>query len=312
MASAPRSTDSLASLSRHAGEIAQFTSVHKTYGTTRALIDFTFEVRAGELVALLGPNGAGKTTAIKLLLRLVRPTSGRLSVFGGDPSSTKTHTRIGAMLQVGRVPETLRVREHIDLFSSYYPNPLPIERTLAMAGLSTLRDRQFGDLSGGQKQRVLFALAICGNPDLLFLDEPTVGLDVEARLLLWQEIRNLLERGKTVVLTTHYLEEADALADRVVVINKGSLIAQGTPAEIKARTAGKRIRCITELSAAVVRRLPGVLDVGRDRETTVIHTSRPEEVLRQIFQLDLNISGIEVTSAGLEAAFLALTREAKN
>src|SRR5215469_5569724 len=126
MASAPRSTDSLASLSRHAGEIAQFTSVHKTYGTTRALIDFTFEVRAGELVALLGPNGAGKTTAIKLLLGLVRPTSGKLAVFGGDPSSTKTHTRIGAMLQVGRVPETLRVREHIDLFSSYYPNPLPV------------------------------------------------------------------------------------------------------------------------------------------------------------------------------------------
>ena len=312
MASAPRSTDSLASFPRHAGEIAQFLSVHKTYGTTRALIDFTFEVRAGELVALLGPNGAGKTTAIKLLLGLVRPTSGKLSVFGGNPASTETHTRIGAMLQVGRVPETLRVREHIDLFSSYYPNPLPIERTLAMAGLTTLRDRQFGDLSGGQKQRVLFALAICGNPDLLFLDEPTVGLDVEARLLLWQEIRNLLERGKTIVLTTHYLEEADALADRVVVINKGLLIAQGTPAEIKARTAGKKIRCVTGLSATVLGGLPGVLDVERDRETTVIRTSRPEEVLRRIFQLDLNVSEIEVTSAGLEAAFLALTREAKN
>ena len=312
MASAPRSTDSLTSLSRQAGTIARFTSVHKTYGTTRALIDFTFEVRAGELVALLGPNGAGKTTAIKLLLGLVRPTSGKLSVFGGDPATTETHTRIGAMLQVGRVPETLRVREHIDLFSSYYPNPLPIERTLAMAGLTTLRDRQFGDLSGGQKQRVLFALAICGNPDLLFLDEPTVGLDVEARLLLWQEIRNLLERGKTIVLTTHYLEEADALADRVVVINKGSLIAQGTPAEIKARTAGKKIRCVTQLSAAALRGLPGVLNVERDRERTVIHTSRPEEVLRRIFQLDLNISEIEVTSTGLEAAFLALTRETKN
>ena len=312
MASAPRSTDSLASFPRRAGEIAQFTSVHKTYGTTRALIDFTFEVRAGELVALLGPNGAGKTTAIKLLLGLVRPTSGQLSVFGADPASTETHTRVGAMLQVGRVPETLRVREHIDLFSSYYPNPLPLERTLAMSGLTTLRDRQFGDLSGGQKQRVLFALAICGNPDLLFLDEPTVGLDVEARLLLWQEIRNLLDKGKTIVLTTHYLEEADALADRVVVINKGSLIAQGTPAEIKARTAGKKIRCVTELSTVVLCGLPGVLNVERDRERTVIHTSRPEEVLRRIFQLDLRVSEIEVTSAGLEAAFLALTRETKN
>src|SRR5215470_9681810 len=292
--------------------VASLDAVNKNYGEIRALKGVNFEVRAGELVALLGPNGAGKTTAIKLLLGLVRPTSGKLSVFGGDPASTQTHTRIGAMLQVGRVPETLRVREHIDLFSSYYPNPLPIERTLSIAGLTPLRDRKFGDLSGGQKQRVLFALAICGNPDLLFLDEPTVGLDVEARLLLWQEIRNLLERGKTVVLTTHYLEEADALADRVVVINKGSLIAQGKPAEIKARTAGKKIRCVTDLSAAVLRDLPGVLDVQRDRETTVIHTSRPEEVLRQLFQLDLNVSEIEVTSAGLEAAFLALTREAKN
>jgi ABC-2 type transport system ATP-binding protein len=304
--------NSLAPLPRRQNEIAQFISVNKSYGTTRALIDFSFEVRAGELVALLGPNGAGKTTAIKLLLGLVRPTSGKLSVFGGDPASTQTHTRIGAMLQVGRVPETLRVREHIDLFSSYYPNPLPIERTLSIAGLTTLRDRKFADLSGGQRQRVMFALAICGNPDLLFLDEPTVGLDVEARLLLWQEIRNLLGRGKTIVLTTHYLEEADALANRIVVINKGSLIAQGTPAEIKAGTAGKKIRCVTELSAAFLRGLPGVLNVERDRETTVIRTTRPEEALRRIFQLDLNVSEIEVTGAGLETAFLALTRETKN
>jgi ABC-2 type transport system ATP-binding protein len=312
MATAPRSTDSFSSLPGRDPEIAQFTGVNKSYGSTRALIDFSFEVRGGELVALLGPNGAGKTTAIKLLLGLVRPTSGKLSVFGGDPASTQIHTRIGAMLQVGRVPETLRVREHIDLFSSYYPNPLPIERTLAIAGLTTLRERKFGDLSGGQKQRVLFALAVCGNPDLLFLDEPTVGLDVEARLLLWQEIRNLLERGKTIVLTTHYLEEADALADRIVVINKGSLIAEGTPDEIKARTAGKKIRCVTELSTAVLRGLPGVIDIERDRQTTVIHTSRADEVLRRIFQLDLKVSEIEVTSAGLEAAFLALTRETKN
>ena len=312
MATAPRSTNSFALLPRRDSEIAQFTGVNKSYGTTRALVDFSFEVRAGELIALLGPNGAGKTTVIKLLLGLVRPSSGKLSVFGGDPASTETHTRIGAMLQVGRVPETLRVREHIDLFSSYYPNPLPIERTLAIAGLTTLRDRKFGDLSGGQKQRVLFALALCGNPDLLFLDEPTVGLDVEARLLLWQEIRNLLARGKTIVLTTHYLEEADALADRVVVINRGSLIAQGTPAEIKSRTAGKKIRCVTELSATELRGLPGVVEIERDRETTVIHTSRPEEALRRIFQLDLNLSEIEVTGVGLETAFLALTRETKN
>ena len=217
--------------------------------------------------------------------------------------------RVGAMLQVGRVPETLRVREHIDLFSSYYPNPLPISETLAIAGITELRDRKFGDLSGGQKQRVLFALAICGNPDLLFLDEPTVGLDVEARHLLWDEIRKLLERGKTVVLTTHYLEEADALADHIAVINKGSIIAEGSPAEIKSRTAGKKIRCITELSPAVINALPGVSAMQQDRGAMVIHTSEAEEVLRGLLKLDLKVSGIEVSSAGLEEAFLALTRE---
>jgi ABC-2 type transport system ATP-binding protein len=174
-----------------------------------------------------------------------------------------------------------------------------------------LRNRKFGVLSGGQKQRVLFALAICGNPDLLFLDEPTVGLDVEARHLLWDEIRKLLARGKTVVLTTHYLEEADALADRVGVINKGSIIAEGTPAEIKSRTAGKKIRCTTELPSAVIQELPGVSAVHQDRGATVIHTSQAEDVLRGLLKLDLEVSGIEVSSAGLEEAFLALTREDK-
>ena len=291
--------------------VATFESVSKNYGNVRALADFNFEVRAGELVALLGPNGAGKTTAIRLLLGLAKPNGGHLNVFGGDPASVDTHVRVGAMMQVGRVPETLRVREHVDLFSSYYPNPLPISETLAIAGLEELKDRKFGLLSGGQKQRVLFALAICGNPDLLFLDEPTVGLDVEARHLLWDEIRSLLRRGKTVVLTTHYLEEADALADRIVVINKGRMIAEGTPAEIKSRTAGKKIRCVTELPLEVIRKMAGVADVKADREAVVIQTAHPENVLRQLLQLDLEISGIEVSSAGLDEAFLALTREAR-
>jgi len=289
---------------------ASFSSVNKSYGNVRALVDFDFNVRAGELVALLGPNGAGKTTAIRLLLGLAKPNSGHLSVFGGDPGSVDTHIRVGAMMQVGRVPETLKVREHVDLFSSYYPNPLPISETLAIAGLQELKDRRFGALSSGQKQRVLFALAICGNPDLLFLDEPTVGLDVEARHLLWDEIRSLLRRGKTVVLTTHYLEEADALADRIVVINQGRIIAQGSPAEIKSRTAGKKIRCITELPLDRIRELEGVVDVQTDREAVVIQTAKTERVLRQLLELDLDISEIEVISAGLDEAFLALTREA--
>lgn len=293
----------------HRAPVASFSAVGKNYGQVHALSNFNLEVRGGELVALLGPNGAGKTTAIKLLLGLARPTAGKVTVFGGDPAQVATRVRVGAMLQVGRVPETLRVREHIDLFSSYYPKPLPLEETLSLAGLEDIRDRKFGQLSGGQKQRVLFALALGGDPDLLFLDEPTVGLDVEARHQLWQEIRRLLQRGKTVLLTTHYLEEADALADRIVVINKGTLIAQGTPAEIKACTAGKRIRCVTQLPIEVVRKIPGAQEVREDRGALLIHTATAEEVLRQLLQLDLEISEIEVTSAGLEEAFLQLTRD---
>jgi len=292
--------------------VAGLEGVNKNYGEVRALKSVDFRVRAGEVVALLGPNGAGKTTAVKLLLGLLQPNSGRVRVFGGDPTNPENRTRTGAMLQVGRVPETLRVREHIDLFSSYYQNPMPAATVLAAAGLEKLSDRKFGELSGGQRQRVLFALAICGDPDLLFLDEPTVGLDVEARRMLWDQIRQLVRRGKTVLLTTHYLQEADALADRIAVINKGEIIAEGTPAEIKAQTAGKRIRCITSLPIETLRRIPGVTEVKQDREAVELHTGQAEPVVRDLLARDLNLSALEVTAAGLEEAFLALTHESSN
>jgi ABC-2 type transport system ATP-binding protein len=268
-----------------------------------------FRVRAGELVALLGPNGAGKTTAVKLLLGLLQPNAGKARVFGGDPTNPENRMRTGTMLQVGRVPETLRVREHIDLFSSYYQTPMPLSSVLTATGLEKLADRKFGDLSGGQRQRVLFALAICGNPDLLFLDEPTVGLDVEARRMLWEQIRQLVEHGKTVLLTTHYLQEADALADRVAVINKGEIIAEGTPAEIKAPTAGKRIRCITDIPIALLHKIPGVTQVKGDREAIELHVAEAEPVLRELLARDAYLSGLEVNAAGLEEAFLALTQD---
>lgn len=289
--------------------VASLETVNKNYGTIRALREVDFQVRAGEVVALLGPNGAGKTTAVKLLLGLMQPNSGKARVFGGDPTDPANRMRTGAMLQVGRVPETLRVREHIDLFSSYYENPLPLAEVLAAAGLEKLSDRKFGDLSGGQKQRVLFALAICGDPALLFLDEPTVGLDVEARRMLWDEIRRLVARGKTVLLTTHYLQEADALADRVAVINQGEIVAQGTPSEIKAKNSGKRIRCITSLSIAALRQIPGVTEVMEDREAVEIHAAEAEAVVRELLGRDAQLSGLEINSGGLEEAFLALTQE---
>jgi ABC-2 type transport system ATP-binding protein len=289
--------------------VASLEGVNKNYGSVRALRGVDFRVRAGEVVALLGPNGAGKTTAVKLLLGLLQPNSGRARVFGGDPTNPENRMRTGAMLQVGRVPETLRVREHIDLFSSYYEKPMAPAEVLAAAGLEKLSGRKFGDLSGGQRQRVLFALAICGDPDLIFLDEPTVGLDVEARRMLWEEIRKMVDRGKTVLLTTHYLQEADALADRIAVINQGEIIAQGTPSEIKAKTAGKRIRCITSLSLNTLRQIPGVTDVKEDREAVEIQAVAAEAIVRELLARDAKLSGLEVTSAGLEEAFLALTQD---
>jgi ABC-2 type transport system ATP-binding protein len=289
--------------------VASLEGVSKNYGEIRALQSVNFNVHAGKVIALLGPNGAGKTTAVKLLLGLLQPNSGKARVFGGDPTNPENRMRTGAMLQVGRVPETLRVREHIDLFSSYYPKPMPLEEVLAAAGLKKLRDRKFGDLSGGQRQRTLFALAICGDPDLLFLDEPTVGLDVEARRALWEEIRRLVDHGKTVLLTTHYLEEADALADRVAVINQGKIIAEGTPSEIKAQNSGKRIRCVTALSVASLLRIPGVTDARQDREAVEIRAGEAEAVVRALLASDPSLSGLEISSAGLEDAFLALTQD---
>lgn len=290
--------------------VASLDSVNMNYGDIRALRGVNFQVRSGEVVALLGPNGAGKTTAVKLLLGLLQPNAGKARVFGGDPTNPENRMRTGAMLQVGRVPETLRVREHIDLFSSYYQKPMRPAEVLAAVGLEKLGDRKFGDLSGGQRQRVLFALAICGDPDLLFLDEPTVGLDVEARRMLWEEIRHMVSRGKTVLLTTHYLQEADELADRVAVINQGEIIAQGTPSEIKAKTAGKKIRCITSLSLNALRQIPGVTDVREDREAIELHVVAAESIVRELLERDANLSGLEITSAGLEEAFLALTQDA--
>jgi ABC-2 type transport system ATP-binding protein len=292
--------------------VARLHSITKQYGANTALNNFSFEIHPGEIVSLLGPNGAGKTTAIRLLLGLISPTSGSVRVLGRDPRDSSARTRIGAMLQVAKVPENLRVREHIDLFRSYYPNPLPAAEVVRIAGLEGIEDRLFGKLSGGQKQRVLFGLALCGDPDLVFLDEPTVGMDIEARRNLWEQVRRLAARGKSVLLTTHYLEEADALASRILVLNKGAMVAQGTPAQIKNQVSTRRIRCVTQLAATFVRNLPTVTDVAEDRGTLLITTAHPESVLRTMLQRDETLRDLEVSSAALEDAFLALTKSDAN
>ena len=289
--------------------IAALDNVTKKFGEHVALDQLTLHLHQGEVVALLGPNGAGKTTAVRLLLGLSQATSGEVSLFGGNPRDRVTRMRLGAMLQIGRMPDTLRVREHLQLFRTYYPQPRPLPELLAIAGLEGLENRLFGTLSGGQKQRMLFALALCGDPDLICLDEPTLGMDVEARRILWEQVRKLAAAGKTILLTTHYLEEADALASRIVVMQNGRVIAQGTPAELKAANGARTIRCITALPASLLAALPAVDRVEQDGAYAVLRTAAPEQVLRTLLAADPSLSGLEVRSAALEDAFLALTQE---
>jgi ABC-2 type transport system ATP-binding protein len=299
-----------------AKSIASLSGVTKRYANgVTALDKLSLDLRAGEIVALLGPNGAGKSTAVRLLMGLSSPTSGSVRIFGADPREATARLRTGVMLQIGRAPEMLRVREQIELFRGYYPNPMPYADLVKAAGLEGIEDRFFGQLSGGQKQRMLFALALAGDPDMIFLDEPTVGLDIEARRLMWAQIRSLAARGKTVLLTTHYLEEADALAHRIVVVNKGTIVCQGTPAEIKSFGTGaagtvRTIRCGTSLPAGLLRSIAGVTAVDTASTLTTLTTSQPEATLREMLALDPTLHSLEVTSPALEDAFLALTANA--
>jgi ABC-2 type transport system ATP-binding protein len=292
-----------------------------------ALDRVSLDLRSGEIVVVLGPNGAGKSTAVKLMMGLTSTTAGQVRVFGGDPRFAGNRRRTGVMLQVGRAPDMLRVREHIDIMRGYYPQPLPAAEIMRAAGLEGLENRMFGELSGGQKQRVLFALSIAGDPDLIFLDEPTVGLDIEARRGMWSQIRSLRARGKTILLTTHYLEEADALADRIIVLNKGKVICEGTPAQVKAAAARitthsdlpengtdrsdtssvKVLKFQTRLSREELLRLPGVERVDGTETSFAVTSSAPEATLRDLLALDQSLHALEVLSPALEDAFLALT-----
>lgn len=288
---------------------AELNHVTHRYGDFTALRDVSLSLAPGEIVALLGPNGAGKTTAVKLMLGLLKPTQGTASIFGASPSQRATRERMGAMLQVARVPETIAVAEYLDLWRSYYPKPLPTAGLIKATGLEGIEKKQFKDLSGGQKQRMLFALALCGDPDIVFLDEPTLGMDIETRHNLWREVRALAARGKTVLLTTHYLEEADTLADRILVIDKGQVVAEGTPMEIKSRVSGRRIQCVTSLTVHQLNQLPGVRDVQQNGASVTLTVDSAEDVLRRMLADDATLHSLQVTNPNLEDAFLALTKQ---
>jgi len=289
--------------------LACLRGVRKRYGATTALDGFDLEVRQGELLAVLGPNGAGKTTAIGILLGLQAPDAGEARLFGRSPHDLAARRGIGVMMQEVALPDALRVGDLIRQVSAYYPDPLTFDETVALAGVGKLVARPYAKLSGGQKRQAQFALAICGRPRLLFLDEPTTGLDVTARETMWATVRQLVTGGASIVLTTHYIEEAEALADRVVVMAKGRQIAEGTVAEIRALVIRKRVACATALEAAAVEAWPNVAAAVRDGAHLTIVTTDAEGLVRRLLAADPKLSDLEVRRAGLSEAFAELTSE---
>jgi ABC-2 type transport system ATP-binding protein len=287
---------------------ARLLGVGKRYGAVTALDGVELDVRAGELLALLGPNGAGKSTAIGLLLGLSEPDAGEVELFGQSPHALDARRRVGIMLQSAGMPDTLKVRELLAQTRAYYPNPLDAEACAKTAGIADFLDRRYGKLSEGQKRRVQFALAIAGRPRLLFLDEPTVGLDIEARQALWATLRALVADGVSILLTTHYLEEAEALADRVAVLARGRIVAEGSVRQIRSRIAQRRIRCVSALAAEAIGAWPGVRSICRDGERIEIVTDTAEAVVRQLLSEDIALTELEVQRAGLAEAFIEITQ----
>jgi ABC-2 type transport system ATP-binding protein len=280
----------------------------KSYGEVDAVRSVDLTIAPGETVALLGPNGAGKSTTIDMMLGLTRPDSGSVSLFGMSPIEAAAAGVVGGMLQTGSLIEHLRVRELVTMVASLYPHRLEVDDALALSGSADLADRWTTKLSGGQTQRVRFAIALVANPDLLLLDEPTAALDVEARRDFWSSIRGVAARGKTVIFATHYLEEADAFADRIVLLGCGTVVADGPPSELKSRVGARTIRAtLPGADLDTLRELPGVIGVERRADVAVLTCSDAEAALRALLHQFPSAPDVEVRGAGLEEAFLALT-----
>jgi ABC-2 type transport system ATP-binding protein len=282
----------------------------KSYGNLRAVRSVDLTIAPGETVALLGPNGAGKTTTIDMMLGLTRPDQGSISIFGEPPAAAVRSGWIGGMLQTGSPLEYLKVREVVKLMASYYPRPLATSDVLRLTGASGFADQMTNKLSGGQNQRVRFAAALIGDPDLLVLDEPTAALDVEGRREFWHAMRGVAERGKTVLFATHYLEEADAFADRIVLMARGQIVADGPATEIKARASSRTIRATlpgADLSALAS--LPGVVSVDRHGDTVILSCSDADAALYALLGAFRGVRDIEVGGGSLEDAFIELTAE---
>ena len=288
-------------------KVIELQDISKRYGLVQALSGVNLSVEHGEVVAFLGPNGAGKTTAIGIMLGLKTPSSGSVRLFGQNPESPEVRGRVGVMLQESGIPENLTVEELVRLFGRYYPYALPLEEVLKRADLLEKRRAFVRQLSGGQRQRLYFALSIVGDPDVIFLDEPTVAMDVEARKAFWEQVRGFAALGKTILFSTHYLDEADQAASRIVVIHKGQVLKSGTPTEIKSLVAAKTIRLLTQLSAEEAGRYPGVERAERENGHLVVYSNVPEAFLERIFREGHKVSDLTVKDTDLEAAFVRLT-----
>jgi ABC-2 type transport system ATP-binding protein len=288
--------------------LAELSGVSKRYGKMVALDGMELQVRPAELLAVLGPNGAGKSTAISLMLGLQTPDAGSARLFSQSPLNLASRRHIGVMMQEVALPPELRVREHVDLVASYYPDPMTAEDALRLTRTLPLAARPYGKLSNGQKRQVQFAIAVVGRPKLLFLDEPTVGLDLPSREMMWSMLRELVRQGASIVLTTHYLEEAEALADRVVVLAKGHTIASGTVNQLRSLVGRKRITCETSLPPELVASWPEVQTVIRDRARLHITASNSDAVVKRLAMADGNFLDLEVHRAGLAEAFTELTQ----
>ena len=287
---------------------ATFASVVRRYGEVVALDHLSFEIARGETVALLGPNGAGKSTAVDLLLGLRAPDEGRVTVLGGQPARAVAAGRVGGMLQTGSLPAGARVRDLLALGRALYGARRTVPELVALADLDEVVDRPADRLSGGQTQRVRFALALAGRPELLFLDEPTVAMDVESRHRFWAIVRAVAADGVCIVFATHYLEEADRMADRVLVIDRGRLVREGTPAAVRASQATRTVRCtLPAPDRARLAALPGVREVTIHGHDVTLTTTDADELVGAMYALGQPVRDLQVSAAALEDAFLRLT-----
>lgn len=294
--------------------IVELRNVTKEFQQKKAVKDVSFSIKQGEMVAILGANGAGKTTTMRMLLGLMKPTRGTVSLFQKNPRQKEVLEKIGGMLQEVSVMDSLKVRELIQLIQSYYQNPIELTTLLELTGLQEEDWNQRTEkLSGGQKRRLNFALALAGNPDLLFLDEPTVGMDVTSREQFWKKMKELNRQGKTILFTTHYLQEADEVAGRIIMINKGEVVGDGTPAHLKEKLTKPRVMFQerTPYTLDFYQNFPFVEDVQKEKDKVTLVAKNSDQLLKEIFDRQLNIYHIEVKLGRLEEVFSQLLGEKK-